>query len=117
MERPPPTIDGIYELGHVLYALDREGHGFGREDIAAVEHYWLFADFHASAAGFVVRLKDGRRAYIDLHHWHAFEQDEDFRITVSPLAADQRMPVLSKMEQPVTGWSEETQHLNRVLEG
>ena len=32
--RKRPTIDGIYELGHVLYTLDPASHGFAREDIA-----------------------------------------------------------------------------------
>ena len=114
MKRPP--IDGIYELGHVLYALDAEAHGFGRADIAAIERYWTFSDMHSSAAGFVAALKDGRRAYIDFQHWHGFEQDEDFRIEVSPLDKAQRVPVLSKMQEPVAGWSEATSHLNRVLE-
>ena len=110
-----PRIDGLYELGHVLYALDRESHGFARGDIARVERYWTFGDLHASAAGFVLALTDARRAYVDFEHWHAFEQDEDFRIQVSFLADGEALPVLSRVREPVHGWSSQTAHLDRAL--
>ncbi len=118
MKRPSsslPRIDGIVELGHVLYALDRERDGFGAPDIARVESYWIFADMHSSAAGFVLALSDGRRAYVDFQHWHAFEQDEDFRIQVSFLAEGEARPLLSKMQEPVAEWSSETAHLDRMV--
>ena len=110
-----PRIDGLYELGHVLYALTQEAHGFAAGDIAHVESFWTFGDMHSSSAGFVVALKDGRRAYIDLQHWHAFEQDEDFRIQVSFLGDGQDLPVLSRTQEPVGGWSSQTAHLERAL--
>jgi hypothetical protein len=112
-----PRIDGIYELGHVLYALDADSHGFSRADIAKVECYWTFGDMHSSSAGFVLALRDGRRAYVDFQHWHAFEQDEDFRIQVSPLPSGQRLPMLARIQEPIGGWSSETAHLERRLAG
>ena len=112
-----PTIDGLVELGHVLYALDGANHGFARADIAHVETYWTFSDMHSSSAGFVIGLKDGRRAYIDFQHWHAFEQDEDFRIQVFFLAAGEKRPALTKMQEPAGGWSTQTAHLDRMIEG
>jgi hypothetical protein len=110
-----PRIDGLYELGHVLYALNAEAHGFAPSGIAHVESFWTFGDMHSSSAGFVVALKDGRRAYIDFQHWHAFEQDEDFRIEVSPLLDGQRYPVLARTREPISGWSSDTAHLDRAL--
>ena len=73
-------IDGVYELGHVLYALDAETNGFARGDVARIERFWHSGEMHSSTAGFVLQLRDGRRVYVDFLHWHGFEQDEDFRI-------------------------------------
>ena len=111
-----PTIAGIYELGHVLYTLDVRSHGFAREDIATVERYWTFGDLHSSAAGFVFRLKDGRRAYAELQHTHAYEQVEDFRVDIVPLDRDENPPQPVRPLEPRV-WSDETAHLDRVIEG
>jgi hypothetical protein len=110
-----PRINGVYELGHVLYILDADSHGFARDDVERIECFWTFGDMHGSAAGFVLILRDGRRAYVDFLHWHAFEQDEDFRIDVQLLSDDQSLPALSAPHEPVDGWSFETAHLDRVL--
>jgi hypothetical protein len=117
MARPTkrPTIDGLYELGHIFYALEGGARGFERTDIAEVESYWTFGDMHSSTAGFVFRLKDGRRPYVDYSHWHAFEQDEDFRIEIFLLEDGERVPKLAAGKQPPDGWSTETAHLNRMV--
>ena len=111
-----PSIDGIYELGHVLYMLDRDSHGFARGDIARVERYWSFGDFHSSAAGFVLKLKDGRRAYAELKHSHAYEQVEDFRVDVIPLHEGEEPPTPVRPLEPRL-WSDATAHLDRCLAG
>jgi len=103
-----PRVDGLYELGHVLHVLDAEVHGFARDDIEGVERFWTFGDLHCSAAGFVLALRGGRRAHIDFQHWHAFEQDEDFRIEVSFLDGEPPAPAFGD-------WSDATSHLNRAL--
>ena len=108
-------IDGLYELGHVLYALDAEAHGFVRADIERVECFWTFGDMHASSAGFVMTLRDGRRVYVDFQHWHAFEQNEDFSIEAELLADGQTRRDLEASRQPPGGWSSEVAHLNRML--
>ena len=70
---------------------------------------------HTSSAGFVLCLRDGRRAYLDFQHWHAFEQDEDFRIEVEILDSETALPVFTSPDEPFGGWSDETSHLNRVF--
>lgn len=110
-----PRIDGLYELGHVLYSLDSDTYGFSRSDIESVECFWTFSEMHSSAAGFVLRLCDGRRAYVDFLHWHGFEQEEDFRIEVAFLANDQPRPTFSPDQEPSGVWSDDTGHLNRSL--
>ncbi len=108
-------IDGVYELGHVLHVLDAELHGFSRSDIERVECFWTFGDLHQSTAGFVLVLRDGRRAYVDFRHWHAFEQEEDFRIGVEFLRSDQPYPALSSPQEPLGGWLLNTRHLGKLL--
>ncbi len=113
----PRTVQGVYELGHALDVLYGDIHGFDRADIERIECFWILSEPDRSAAGFVVQLGDGRRAYIDFLHWHAFEQDEDFRIEVAFLPDDMVHPALPAMRQPPDGWSFDTAHLNKVLAG
>jgi bacillopeptidase F (M6 metalloprotease family) len=72
---------------------------------------------HISSAGFVLRLRNGRRAYLDFQHWHAFEQDEDFRIEIEFLEGKATLPTFPSPEEPFGGWSDETSHLNKVFAG
>lgn len=120
-EAPPQTtgrrVDGVYELGHALHVLDGEVHGFSRSDIERVERFWTFGDLHMSSAGFVLRLRDGRRAYLDFKHWHAFEQDEDFRIDIEFLEGESALPIFTSGDQPPRVWSSETSHLDKVFAG
>ena len=108
-------VQGVYELGHVLHVLDADLHGFSRDDIERVESFWTFGDLHESAAGFVLALRDGRRAYVDFMHWHAFEQNEDFRIEIEFLQSDQPYPALSSPHLPPAEWSSDTGHLGKLL--
>jgi hypothetical protein len=110
-------VDGVYELGHALHVLDGEVQGFSRSDIERVERFWTFGDLHTSSAGFVLRLRDGRRAYLDFQHWHAFEQDEDFRIDIELLDGETALPVFTSPDQPLGGWSAETSHLDKICSG
>lgn len=115
MSKAPPRVDGVYELGHALHVLDGEVHGFSASDIERVERFWTFGDLHTSSAGFVLRLRDGRRTYLDFQHWHAFEQDEDFRIDIEFLEGQTALPIFTSPDQPLGGWSSETSHLDKVF--
>ena len=117
MSKAPSRVDGVYELGHALHVLDGELHGFSRSEIVRVERFWTFGDLHTSSAGFVLRLSDGRRAYLDFQHWHAFEQDEDFRIDVEFLDGEATLPAFASRDEPLGGWSSETSHLDKVFAG
>jgi hypothetical protein len=108
-------VQGVYELGHVLHVLDADLHGFSHGDIERVECFWTFGDLHESAAGFVLALRDGRRASVDFLHWHGFEQDEDFRIETEFLRSDQPYPALSSQQLPPGGWSSDTGHLGKLV--
>ena len=111
-------IDEVYELGHVLYALDAETNGFARGDVERVERFWHSGDMHSSTAGFVLQLRDGRRAYVDFLHWHGFEQDEDFRIEVEFLEPSQTLPSpRGPAPWPTADWSTDVAHLDKVLAG
>jgi hypothetical protein len=109
------SLQGIYELGHALHVLDLDLHGFGRGDVEAVECFWTYSEMDQSLAGFVLRLRDRRRAYLDFHHWHGFEQEEDFRIEVTFLQDGQRHPAFAPSDEPPGGWSSETAHLQKML--
>ena len=100
-----------------MHVLDAEVHGFSASDIERVERFWTFSELHTSSAGFVLRLRDGRRAYLDFQHWHAFEQDEDFRIEIEFLDGEATLPAFASPDEPLGGWSNETFHLNKVFAG
>ena len=113
---PRPAIEGLYELGHVLYVLEAGGQGFTPNDVASVECFWVSGDMHASSAGFVLRLRDRRLAHVDFRHWHPFEQNEDFSIAVEFLDEEEALPTPSAPEAPPAVWSRDTAHLNRRLQ-
>lgn len=108
-------IQGVYELGHALHVLDADTHGFHRGDVEAVECFWTYSEMDQSLAGFVLQLRDRRRAYLDFHHWHGFEQEEDFRIEVAFLREGQRHPAFAPSDDPPGGWSSDTGHLGKML--
>lgn len=109
-------LDGFYELGHVLDVVDVDLHSFSRRDMACVERFWSFSEMDSSSAGFVFRLRDNRRVYVDFLHWHGFEQDEDFRIEVEILPEGQTSPSpRGPAPWPPAPWSAEVAHLDKVL--
>jgi hypothetical protein len=63
---PRPSTKSVIEFAEAMTQLDPVRCGFGRNEVSAVEATWRCddVDFYW-CGGFVVRLRDGRRAYIE----------------------------------------------------
>jgi len=87
-------------------------------DIALVEAFWAANSFDVAAAGFVLRLRDGRRAYLDVWIEQAREEDAPpakVEIELEMLAAGQRYPHFPSDADPVGGWQDDIEPLNALL--
>jgi len=87
-------------------------------DIALVEAFWAANSFDVAAAGFVLRLRDGRRAYLDVWIEQAREEDAPpakVEIELETLAAGQRYPHFPSDADPVGGWQDDIEPLNALL--
>jgi hypothetical protein len=57
---------GLFEFAEVLLRLDAQRDGFASPDVESVEAIWGYADANFLwMGGYVVRLRDGRCAYIE----------------------------------------------------
>ena len=97
----------VLALGHVRQA----EHGFAAREVAKVEAFWSMVDMDYLAGGFVVRLKDGGRAYI------AYSVDDQppghkEGVSVGRLGDGQRYPHLGPKD---VGWSHDAEQLNEFL--
>jgi hypothetical protein len=62
----PVRTAGLCEFAEGLLQLDTQRDGFAGPDVASVEAKWGYADANFyGCGGYVVRLRDGRRAYIE----------------------------------------------------
>jgi hypothetical protein len=87
-------------------------------DIALVEAFWAANSFDVAAAGFVLRLRDGRRAYLDVWIEQAREEDAPpakVEIELEMLPAGQRYPHFPSDADPVGGWQDDIEPLNALL--
>ena len=87
-------------------------------DIAHVEAFWSANSFDVAAAGFVLRLRGGGRAYLDVWIEQAREEDAPpakVEIELETLAADQRYPRFPSDADPVGGWRDDIEPLNALL--
>jgi hypothetical protein len=67
---------GLFEFAEVLLRLDAQRDGFAGPDVAIVEAMWGYADANFFwMGGYVVRLRDGRRAYIEGTSVPEFSED------------------------------------------
>jgi hypothetical protein len=67
---------GLFEFAEVLLRLDAQRDGFAGPDVASVEAMWGYADANFFwMGGYVVRLRDGRRAYIEGTSVPEFSED------------------------------------------
>jgi hypothetical protein len=95
--------DQVYEWNIALGELTQAVHGFARADIVHVEAHWWYYDLLGWSSGYVVGLKDGRRAYIDYGRY--LEDDEEFiQVMVNGLGATDPYPSDARMP---SGWDQE----------
>jgi hypothetical protein len=99
----------------VLCRLDARRHGFGADDLAAVEAAWVSVG-ESWSGGLVARLKDGRRIHVDgragRSHW-----SDDSDIEAGVLDAGHSLPELaSRHGWQNHAWDERTARaLNALL--
>lgn len=113
----PHEGGGLYELNQALDALGRAAFDAKPADVVEVEAFWQGGQWDSRAGGFVLRLQDGRRAYLDV--W--IEDSGDGKmpakvdIEFAPLAAGQAYPRFPSAADPIGGWSKEVAPLNAFL--
>ena len=91
------------ECGEWLSALGElslRDHEFLMRDVAELESYWFLGEGDATHAGFVVKLRDGRRAYLDYVHADFGHEEWTVQMTAKPLDADKAFPDLGKNDGP-----------------
>jgi hypothetical protein len=108
MVHPPPAALGYFFEADVQAAL--LGRGLRPADIVSVPWAWQLIDGTVSSFGWVVELRDGKRAYLEYSVDEAGqERPEDVAVTI--LDAYAWRPILS---DPAIHWFE-PRHVNRWL--
>lgn len=108
MVDPHPAALGYFFVAEVQGALLRGG--FPPIDIVCVPWAWQLIDGSISFFGWVVELRDARRAYLAYRVDEA-GQDGPEDVAVTPLADDEDRPTLG---DPAIHWFE-PRHVNRWL--
>ena len=116
--------DGVVEFAEVMAQLDPVRCGFDRDEVSTVEASWRCddADFYW-CGGFVVRLRDGRRAYIEGSRTPVYDEREPAPETYTLhwefdawLIADEPYRSLTPLQAPSpVPWEEAPQRLNEFL--
>jgi hypothetical protein len=109
----------LHTLRHGLDALGRMDLSIPTADVAAVETFWSADGMDFAAAGFVLKLRDGHRAYLDV--WIETPQADDsapVKVDVDfvPLSADQSHPRFPSRADPIGGWHDDVAPLNDFLQ-
>ena len=121
---PRPFGDGLVEFAEAMTQLEPVRCGFGMDEVSAVEASWRRddADFYW-CGGFVVRLRDGRRAYIEGSRTPVYDECEPAPETYTLhwewdawLIADEPYQSLTPLQarSPVS-WEEAPERLNEFL--
>ncbi len=121
---PRPSTESVVEFAEAMTQLDPVRCGFGMDEVSAVEASWRFddADFYW-CGGFVVRLRDGRRAYIEGSRTPVYDEREPEPETYTLhwefdvwLIADEPYQSLTPLQarSPVS-WDEAPERLNEFL--
>jgi hypothetical protein len=96
----------LTDFVETLVRLD-EADGFTACDIAAVESAWGSFGEELWYGGFVVSLKDGRRAYLDAYAGERHWSGDDVDVTVQFLRPGEAYPKLgSDHYQTLFGWDD-----------
>ena len=104
----------VYEWNIALEELRHVTSAFTRADIVHVEAHWSFYDLTSWSSGYVVGLKDGRRAYIDYVRY--LEDDEEcIQLTIEFLEAAEPHPARSTNQDLRIGWDQDTAALIEAL--
>jgi len=114
---------GLYEFAESLMRLDVQRDGFTGSDVTSVEAMWRYADANFYwCGGYVVRLRDGRRAYIEGTSVPEFSEDgETYELEWSfdvRFLADQPYHSLTPLqlcESRPYRWEEAPASLNELL--
>jgi hypothetical protein len=108
MSDPEPAAVGFFFEEGVQAALLKRG--FSPSDIVIGPWAWQLIDGSVSSFGWVLVLRDGRRAYVEYTVDGACQSGPE-NVMVAPLAAGEERPVLS---DPGVHWFE-PRHVNRWL--
>lgn len=115
---PSLDRDALYELSEALRVLERTEAGVRSADIAAVEAYWHCARPDFSSAGFVLRLRDSRRAYLDVWVESAGKSgpaSSKVDVELQFLKPEQKYPDFRTNVDPFSQWIEDAEALNAFL--
>jgi hypothetical protein len=115
---------GLFEFAESLLRLDAQRDGFASPDVESVEAMWGYADANFFwMGGYVVRLRDSRRAYIEGTSVPEFSEDGEtyelkWTFDVRFLADEpyhSLTPLQPSERRPYT-WVEAPASLNELLE-
>lgn len=110
----------LYKLREGLDALVRANLSIRAADVAAVETFWSADGMDFASGGFVLRLQDGNRIYLDV--WIEAPGKGELMPTkvdvdIAPLSAGQRHPHFPSRADPIGGWQDDVAPLNAFLQG
>jgi hypothetical protein len=87
--------------------------GFGHADVEGIKAHWAFVDMDFAIYGYVVELRDGWRAYLQIAADDTTPEHEE-GVVIEPLAADAMRPAIHAQNVAI-GWNEKVDHLNACL--
>lgn len=114
-ELPPIYTCRVFH--QALDALDLRDLGAQRYEISGVEAFWSVVGDDPEAAGFVLRLRDGRRAYLDVRIELQSDDVGPLKIDIEfdELPAEQKYPRFPSVSDPIGGWRHDVGPLNKLL--
>jgi hypothetical protein len=88
--------------------------GFGLADVEGIKAHWAFVDMDFAIYGYVVELRDGRRAYLQFTADDTTPPEHAEGVVIEPLASDAMRPAIHA-QNVLIGWNEKVDHLNACL--